>query len=90
MTIGKALGLILSLILALPLGLPGQTLDPKLAPLEALLDKAWGGLMKAPDGSAEWEVVCAYRALWNGKAVRYTRTAATLGSSEEGTIYEAT
>ena len=87
MTKGRALAIILSLSLALPLELPGQTLHPKLAPLEALLDKDWRGLMKAPDGTADWEVVCVFRALWDGKAVRYTRTVAELKSSEEGTIY---
>jgi hypothetical protein len=87
MSKGRALALSLSLSLALPLGLPGQTLHRELAPLEALLDKDWRGLMKAPDGTADWEVVCVFRALWDGKAVRYTRTVAELKSSEEGTIY---
>ena len=83
----RVCGLFLAAFFVLRSGLFGQALDPKLASLEPLLDKEWRGLMKAPDGTAEWEVVCAYRALWDGKAVRYTRTVADLQNAEEGTIY---
>ena len=83
----SAAGFFLSVFLALQIPLFGQTLDSRLALLEPLLNKEWRGLMKAPDGSAEWEVVCTYRAVWEGKVVKYTRTSAEQNSFEEGTIY---
>jgi hypothetical protein len=73
--------------LALQVPLPGQAIDPRLASLEPLLNREWRGMMKAPDGGAEWEVVCTYEAVWDGKAVKYARTSAEQKSFEEGTIY---
>ena len=83
----KIFGLALLALWAFPYGLSAQTLDPNLASLEPFLGKTWVGVMKAPDGSPEREVICEYRALWNGKAVRSTRTIKFLQSFEEGTLY---
>jgi len=80
-------GFALIVFLALQVPLPGQTIDPRLASLEPLLNKDWRGLMKAPDGSAEWEVVCTYRPVLDGKAVKVARTSAAQNSFEEGIIY---
>jgi len=87
MTGKKAPGFILAVFLASQATLFGQTLNPRLAPLKPLLDKEWRGLMKTPDGSAEWEVVFTYLAVWEGKVVKYTRASAEQNTFEEGTIY---
>jgi hypothetical protein len=81
------LGLALAVILACPLLGKGQALDPKLAALEPLLNKEWTGRMKAPDGSAEWEVLLRYEAVWGGRVVKYARMAPAQNSSEEGFLY---
>jgi len=80
-------GIALIVFLALQIPLPGQALDLRLAILEPLLNKEWRGMMKAPDGSAEWEVVCTYKPILDGKAVKVARTSAAQNGLEEGTIY---
>lgn len=81
-------GIILTLVmLGLAEATHGQTLDEKLAPLNPLVNKSWEGMMKAPDGSAEWKTVCKYEAIWAGKVVRYTRSTPDRNGHEEGFIY---
>ena len=62
-------------------------LDENLIIIEPLLNKKWVGEIKAPDGSAAWETVCQYQAVWSGKVVKFTRTTLERESFEEGFIY---
>jgi hypothetical protein len=83
----KALILILSLSLAAYVSQAGQKADPRLSPLEPLLNKTWVGALKAPDGSAEFKVVRRFEAVWDGKVIKYTKTNLDLNNSGEGYIY---
>ena len=80
-------GIVLGLWLAFPFLLEGQALDPKLAPLEPLLGKTWSGMMKAPDGSAEWEIIVEYKLFGRGGVIKYSRTAPARQGLEEGYLY---
>jgi len=87
MNMTKLSGLAFSLFFLLSFNLSGETIDPKLASLEPLLNKEWTGMMKAPDGSAEWKTACAFEAAWDGKVIKYSRATPELKSFEEGFIY---
>ncbi|MBE0665469.1 MAG: hypothetical protein IH584_06560 [Candidatus Aminicenantes bacterium] len=80
------LGIILAAIL-IPCAASAGDLDENLKIIEPLLNKKWVGELKAPDGSAAWETVCQYQAVWNGKVVKFTRTTAERDSFEEGFIF---
>jgi hypothetical protein len=84
---GRAIGLILSLLVLAGLSGAVSNLDPKLAPLTPLLDKDWRGMLKAPDGSAEWETLYRFEAVWGGKVIKSTRTTPARNSVEEAYIY---
>lgn len=79
--------LVLFLFLSASLSKAGTALDPRLAPLEPLLNKEWTGMLKAPDGSAEWKTVCKYEVMWDGRVIKTTRTTPERNSFEEGFIY---
>jgi hypothetical protein len=87
MTLRRISGLACFLLLISGLGLRGQVLDPKLSPLEPLLNKDWRGILKAPDGSAEWATACRFEAVWGGQVIKYSRTTPERKSVEEGYIY---
>jgi hypothetical protein len=63
------------------------SLDPRMSALEPLLQKEWKGMMKAPDGSAEWEVVCRFEAVGAGLLVKYDRRTTGRDDFEEGYFY---
>jgi len=45
---------VLFLFLSASLSKAGTALDPRLAPLEPLLNREWTGMLKAPDGWASY------------------------------------
>jgi hypothetical protein len=76
----KAVGGILTMALVLGVGLWGQSPDPKLAFLAPLVNKDWRGVLKAPDGSAEWETTCRFEAVWAGRVIKYSRATPEMGT----------
>lgn len=72
---------------ALSEAVAAAALDPRMSALEPLLQKEWKGMMKAPDGSAEWEVVCRFEAVGSGLLVKYDRRTMVLNDFEEGYFY---
>jgi len=62
-------------------------LDPRMSALEPLLQREWKGMMKAPDGSAEWEVVCRFETFGSGLGVKYSRRSTGRNDFEEGYFY---
>ena len=65
----------------------GEDLDPSLIPLKPLLDKTWVGILKAPDGSAEFEVTRTFEMLDGGKVIRLTKINKDLNGYGEGFIH---
>jgi len=86
-TARSILCLALIVFLFTPLARAEKGLDPKLASLAPLINREWAGMMKAPDGSAEWKTICTYEVLWHGKVIKSTRATPERNSFEEGFIY---
>ncbi|MBN1938829.1 MAG: hypothetical protein JW843_04535 [Candidatus Aminicenantes bacterium] len=69
-------------------GVGASSLDPRMAALEPLLlHKEWKGMMKAPDGSSEWEVVCRFDAVGSGLLVKCGRKSSGRDGFEEGYLF---
>jgi hypothetical protein len=87
MNVKKILALAVLLPVILSPVVAAQTLDPRMSALEPLLHKEWKGMMKAPDGSAEWEVVWRLEAVGAGLVVKYDRRTEGRDDFEEGYFY---
>lgn len=83
----KALPLAILALAALPLAAGAPALDPRMSALEPLLRKEWKGMMKAPDGSAGWEVVCHFESVGAGLLVKFDRRSTGRNDFEEGYFY---
>ena len=66
---------------------PEQKQPTGLGMLEPLLNKTWVGMLKAPDGSSEFEVIRRFEAVWDGSVIKYSKTIRALNNSAEGYIY---
>lgn len=87
MSAKRRCGLALCILLALCPPLFSQALNPRLAPLEPLLDREWKGMLPSPDGSEAWEQTCRFESIWDGKVIRYLRSTPAINSYEEGFLY---
>ncbi|MEW6363449.1 MAG: hypothetical protein AB1714_02290 [Acidobacteriota bacterium] len=83
----KALSLAVLFLAVLSPAVAAQALDPRMSALEPLLHKEWKGMMKAPDGSTVWEVVCRFEAVGSGLLVKYDRRTTGRADFEEGYFY---
>lgn len=64
-----------------------QDLNSNLEPLHPLMGKVWKGKLKAPDGSAEFEVTRTYEVLNKGNVIKCTKTNPGLDNYGEGYFY---
>jgi len=65
----------------------GQTLNENLKILEPLLCKNWVGDMKSPDGKQSFRVSLSYEPIWNGDAVKFSRSNPERKTFSEGYFY---
>jgi ketosteroid isomerase-like protein len=79
--------IVLVCLFVVNIGVSGQDIDPRLKPLKPLLDKTWEGILKAPDGSAEFRVVRTFEGLDGGKVIRFTKINKDRNGYGEGFIY---
>ncbi|MCJ7681717.1 MAG: nuclear transport factor 2 family protein [Candidatus Aminicenantes bacterium] len=79
--------IVLVCLFVVKIGVSGQDIDPRLNPLEPLLNKTWAGFLKAPDGSAEFRVVRTFEVLNGGKVIRFTKINKDLNGYGEGFIH---
>jgi hypothetical protein len=64
-----------------------QSLSSNLKPIEKLLHKKWVGMLKAPDGSAEWRTTREYITNSTGMIVNVNESTPDRNSSGEGFFY---
>jgi hypothetical protein len=64
-----------------------QTHAEKLGILEPLVGKTWVGEMKSPDGKTVSRISLRYESLWNGAAVKVSRSNPERKSFSEGYYY---
>jgi len=65
----------------------GQARAEKLGILEPLVGKTWVGELRSPDGKTASQVSLRYESLWNGAAVRVSRSNPERKSFSEGYFY---
>jgi len=87
MAIRKRSWLASFLLLAFAALVAAQSPDPHLAPFAPVVGKQWRGQLAAPDGSASFATECRFESVWEGRAIRLSRSTPALDSFEEGWIY---
>ena len=78
---------ILVLLVVFHLSSGGQILSENLKVLGPLVDKTWVGELKSPDGKTVSKVSLRYESLWNGAAVKVSRSNPDRKSFSEGYFY---
>lgn len=79
--------LMLGTFLAFQFSTSGQTSNENLKILEPLLCEKWIGDMKSPDGTQTFKVSLSYEMIWNGEAVKYSRSNPERNTFTEGYFY---
>jgi len=64
-----------------------QEINQNLQKLKPLLNKNWVGKLKAPDGSAEFNVIKTFELMEKGNIIKCTNTNRDLGGYGEGYFY---
>ena len=64
-----------------------QTLNENLMILKPMLCKNWIGDMKSPDGKQTFKVSLSYEAIWNGEAIKFSRSIPERNGFSEGYFY---